>query len=116
MLFFNSVLVIFQWLVHLSMLSWSSFNQYSPQYSFLWNTLTEKKKMLVTSISSFSQTVFNSGQDNFSFALIFIMSSVTAFNLDYVKKNSFGKELSELCHLQKLSIWKSLKFLSSATS
>ena len=31
---FNSISVTSQWLVHLSMFSWSSFNQYSTQYSF----------------------------------------------------------------------------------
>ena len=31
---FNNISVISQWPVHLSMLSWSSFNQYSAQYSF----------------------------------------------------------------------------------
>ena len=31
---FNSISIILRWPVHLSMLSWSSFNQYSAQYSF----------------------------------------------------------------------------------
>ena len=33
---FNSISVIPQWPVHLSMTSWSSFNQYSTQYSLHW--------------------------------------------------------------------------------
>ena len=32
---FNSILVISRWPVHLSMLSWRSFNKYSAQFSFL---------------------------------------------------------------------------------
>ena len=31
---FNSITIVLGWPVHLSMLSWSSFNQYSAQYSF----------------------------------------------------------------------------------
>ena len=33
---FNSISVISRWPVHLSMLSWNSFNRYSRQYSFRW--------------------------------------------------------------------------------
>ena len=59
----------------------------------LWKTLWEKKKMLVTSIFSFSHSVFYSIKKKIVILAMFKMSSANAFNLVMSKLLSFGKGL-----------------------
>ena len=61
----------------------------------LLKTFREKAKILVTSIFSFSQNVFCPFRHKFQFlSHIFFLSCAKAFNLDWFKILSFGKELN----------------------
>ena len=67
-----------------------------------FENIVGKKKMLVTSIFSFSHSVFFLSQANFNFSVTFILSSANAFNLDQFKNLLFGKELKELTSEKKI--------------
>ena len=107
----------------------------------LLKTLWEKEKMLVTSIFSFSHNVFLlfPTQSSFLYSLLlthhftFILSSASAFNLEQFKSfNTLRKRPSfpimfftlpkqfsnfhSFFFLQVLSIWQSLKLLTTLTN
>ena len=54
-----------------------------PGSEAFWKHCRKKKKMLVTSIISFSHNVFYYFQNKFHFSIIFILSSANSFNLDW---------------------------------
>ena len=58
-----------------------------------FGNIVEKGKILVISIFSFSQNIFNPSQNNFSFSVTYILSSANALNLDQSEILS-GKGLS----------------------
>ena len=70
------------------------FNSLPQEKSFL-KTLWEKEKMLVTSIFSFSHSVFYPVSDrNHHLSYSFFLSSANAFNLVTCKILLFGKQLT----------------------
>ena len=92
----NRISVISQQQVHLSMLSWSSFNQYNilsnPMAAFPHNhcqrtaNIVGKGKMLVTSIFSFSHNVRVTFQMQVLIILVALnLSSATCFSFDMSK-------------------------------
>ena len=55
---FNSISIILWWPVQLSMLSWSSFNQYAAQYSFHL-TIVEKMDSCERGMNPVAMTIIN---------------------------------------------------------
>ena len=98
---FNSISVILRWPVHLSILSWSSFNPFPNKPWFLrvcstslLKTPWEKEKLLVTSNSSFSHSVFYPFGELSAILIKFEIVVCKLFQFGRVQNLLFGKGLT----------------------